>query len=200
MPHFLVAGVGIRSLRMSMKITTVILLAAGACSSAFASLGGSVVVTPNTVSGGQYQYNGVLSNTGTTTIGTLWFAWVPGQNFLAASPTVVTSPLGWSSSIVHAGAGDGYSILWTANSVAAYLPASANLTGFSFRSFTTPAGLAGPSLPHPSFATLTSYVYSGGAFSDNGHQFVATVVPTPGTGGLLVLAALVPLRRRRAAR
>ncbi len=183
---------------MSMKMSIVCLVTAGSCSGALAALGGSVVVTASALSGGQYQYNPTLSNTGTTTIGTLWFAWIPGQNFLTASPTVVTSPLGWSSSIIHGGASDGYSIRWTANNASSFLAASANLSGFSFRSFTTPAGLDGPSVPYPSSATTTSFLYSAGPFSDSGFRFVATVVPAPATGGLVALAAIASLRRRRA--
>ena len=39
-----------------------------------------------------FRYNIDLKDTGTTAIGTLWYAWVPGADFLGSSPTNLVSP------------------------------------------------------------------------------------------------------------
>ena len=43
--------------------------------------------TPNASLAGVNDYSITLNNTGTTTIGTFWFGWVPGAGFLSAAPT-----------------------------------------------------------------------------------------------------------------
>src|ERR1700688_2789545 len=47
--------------------------------------------TPNASLPGVNDYSITLNNTGTTTIGTFWFAWVPGAGFLSATPTDIGS-------------------------------------------------------------------------------------------------------------
>ncbi|SRR5579883_2227107 len=82
-----------------------------------------------------YHYKMTLTNTGTSNLGTYWFAWVPGEDFMPTSPTNISSPPSWTSTITFAGPGDGYAILWTAGTP---LAPGGSLSGFEFDSATTP--------------------------------------------------------------
>ncbi len=119
-----------------------------------------------------YNYNISLKDTGTTPIGTLWYAWVPGEDFLTSMPTAVSSPTGWNGFVTGGGLGDGYAIRWTATGVG--VTPGQTLTGFKFSSADSPTVLAGKSKFFPTTPVGTSFVYSAGPFSDLGYQFVAT--------------------------
>jgi hypothetical protein len=122
---------------------------------------------------GTFNYTVSLTDTGTTSIGTYWFAWIPGQDYLDTPPTNIVAPAGWSDVITNGGAGDGYAIRFIAG------PGSELTTGnalnFSFTSTETPAQLAGNSSFHSTVPETTSFVYEGAAFGDPGFQFTATV-------------------------
>jgi hypothetical protein len=146
-----------------------------------------------------FNYTITLHNTGTTNIGTFWFGWVPGADFLPTTPTNILMPTGWSASLSGGGADDGHSIEFVDNG--SLLTAGSSLPGFGFTSNDSPTQLAGKS---PFFSTMqatTSVVYSGGLFSDSGFQFTASVVPEPtalalaGAGGLVMLLACWQRRR-----
>lgn len=151
-----------------------------------------------------YDYTLTLNNTGTTTIGTFWFAWIPGQDYMLHSPTNIQSPAGWVALITGGGGSDGYAIQWK-NSTGALLGAGSTTSTFTFTSLDTPAQMAGNSSFFPAKPVGTSYVYSGAPFSDSGFQFVVTpqATPEPSALALLVVGALglslVSLRRRAAA-
>jgi hypothetical protein len=179
---------------MCSKMCVALCLAAG---SANAALVGSAELTPQNLGGGQFRYAGVVNNTGTTTIGTFWFAWIPGQNYLATLPTNVVAPAGWTSLITNGGATDGWGIRWTANSAASFIQPGNSLSGFRFDSVNAPTVLNGNSPFYPAVPMLTSFVYVGAAFADPGSRFVATVIPAPASAILLSLAALPIARRRR---
>ena len=178
------------------------LVAAGAivASSAVsnAALTGNATVSGSPIGGGLYHYTVTLNNTGTTTVGTLWFAWIPGGNFMAHVPTNITSPAGWSAQVV--GGAGAASILWQANNAGSRLAAGGTLATFSFDSTSTPTQLMGFANSSPSNHVTTSFLYSGAAFSDAGFQFTASVVPAPSTAAFatLSLAALAKRRTRRA--
>jgi hypothetical protein len=55
--------------------------------------------------GSNFNYTLALNNWSTSKsgIGTFWHAWVPGEDFVAASPISVTPPSGWTDTITHAG-------------------------------------------------------------------------------------------------
>ncbi len=154
-----------------------------------------------------YHYALTLTDSGTTTLGTFWLAWVPGADFLPSVPTAVTDPAGWSHSLSGENTTDnGNSIRWVASD-GARVSAGKTLTGFAFASADSPAVLAGKSPSHPGSDTLTSFVYSSGPFSDGGLSFkvsglktssgpVATTVSSPmsttvAVGTALKLAAKV---------
>lgn len=155
---------------------------------------GGTVVSPT------YTYGLKLNNTGTTTIGTLWYAWIPGENYLATRPTSLVNPAGWTSSIIGGSAGQGFSIRWLASAAANRLPAGSMLQGFEFTTIDPPSGLDGLSVFFPSKKVGTAVVYSAGAFSDSGFTFVASPVVIPEPVGVLPMMAgamLLAGRRRR---
>jgi hypothetical protein len=150
---------------------------------ASAALLATATMTDSQISPGEYQYDLTLNDVGTTTIGTFWFSWVPGINFMPATPTNLTAPAGWTDSLTT---GPGTAIQWLAGS--SLLSSGSSLTGFSFESTATPAQLAGfAAPPNQTFPVTTSFVYSGAPFSGAGYQFVPSVVPLPDTFGLLAL-------------
>jgi hypothetical protein len=146
---------------------------------------------------GDNKYSAVLNNTGTTTVGTFWFSWTPGQDFMHSPPVDIASPTGWTAAVTHGGGSDGYAIQWKATSAPSDLASGGTLTGFTFESPDSPTALAGDSTFYPGTPVGTSFVYEGAPFSDPGDQFVATVVtPEPASLGLLAAGAMLILRRR----
>ena len=112
-----------------------------------------------------YSYSLTLHDTGTTTIGTFWFAWNPSQNYLLSTPLTTTAPTGWTVAQVSHGGSDGYGIEFVADSSADYLAAGASLAGFGFTSADTPAEVTGPTKYYPDTLAIDSFVYAGAAFA-----------------------------------
>lgn len=136
----------------------------------------SATISATQLSSGMWQYNLVLTDTGTTNVGTFWLSWIPGENFMPVSPTSITAPASWTPMVTGGGYGDGYAIQWVANSGAVVTPGQ-TLSGFSFESTASPTTMAGNSPFYPT-PILTSFVYSGSPFSDNGYQFLTQQVTT----------------------
>lgn len=145
----------------------------------------TATVSPSLVSPGVYDYSITLNNTGTTTIGTFWFGWVPGAGFLSATPTNIDSPTGWTDKTTNSGK----AIQWT---TASPLAAGDSLSGFSFDSTETPAQLqldftgTGVGSGDP---VTTCYIYAGAPLVGTGDQFVATVTPEPSSMLLFLTGA-----------
>jgi Bacterial Ig-like domain (group 3)/Dockerin type I domain len=133
----------------------------------------SFTSTPN---GANYNYTISLNDTGTTNVGTFWFAWIPGQDYMANNPISVVDPTGWTHSITGGTTNDGYAIRWVAGSGSA-ITAGNSLT-FNFTSAETPSEMSGNSqfFNHPPEGT--SFVYIGAPFGDSGDQFVVNAVST----------------------
>jgi hypothetical protein len=152
---------------------------------AHASILATATYTDSVVSPGVYQYDLTLDNTGTTTIGTFWFSWIPGAGFLSATPTSIESPAGWSDITTNAN----MAIQWKTSSD--LLAPGASLSGFEFDSTETPTQMfgtfAGPGLGAGDPET-TSFVYIAAPLADPGFQLTAepTVTPTPEPGTLLL--------------
>jgi hypothetical protein len=181
----------------------VLLLAlAGSVTSARASLMASATLTSTQIDPTTWLYDVTLDDIGTTNLGTFWFAWEPGEDFMPTAPTSVSSPAGWTDAITHAGASDGFAIQWIAGAGAAVTPGN-SLTGFSFDSKTSPTTMAGHSPFFPSTPILDSFVYSGAPFSDAGFLLDVQAAATPEPSGFALmicggaLAAMLNLRRRR---
>jgi hypothetical protein len=159
------------------------------------SIDATATFTDSLISPGEYQYDLTLNNTGTTTIGTFWFSWIPGAGFMSVSPTSVESPTGWSDVLTNSSA----AIQWTTTSD--LLAAGDSLSGFEFDSTMTPAQLqslfAGPGTGTGD-PISTAFVYIAAPLADPGHQLVATpataATPEPATNisvavgfGLIIL-------------
>jgi hypothetical protein len=142
-----------------------------------------------------WLYSIQLDDVGTTDVGTFWFAWIPGEDFLATSPTNILAPAGWTDVVTHAGGGDGYAIQWVAGAGSAITPGNA-LGGFQFESSTSPAAISGNSPFFPGTPELTSFIYSGAPFSDVGFRFVVQEqapagTPEPASLPMTVLGAAI---------
>ena len=83
-----------------------------------ATINASATVS-SAANGSDFNYTLTLNNSSTSNsgIGTFWYSWTPaGQDFLATSPISVTPPAGWTDTITHGGASDGYAIQFVASS------------------------------------------------------------------------------------
>jgi hypothetical protein len=166
-------------------------------------LDASAVLTSTPV-GSDFENSITLTNSSTDTpVGTFWFGWVPGKDFLATMPTGITTPTGWTDAVTHGGATDGYAIMFVAGTGDALAPGS-SLSGFGFTSADTPGELAGNSVFYPTFRDTTAFAYIGKAFGDPGQQFVVTVssVPEPsslilGLFGLVTTAGYCQFKKRK---
>ena len=166
------------------KTLALLATVAALAATAHASILATATYTDTLVSPGVYQYDVTLNNTGTTTIGTLWFSWIPGAGFLTATPTGVISPTGWTDTITNAGK----AVRWTTSSD--LLAPGDSLSGFEFDSTETPAQMllpfAGPGLGAGDPET-TSFVYIAAPLADPGFQLTAEpAAPTPEPGTLLL--------------
>ncbi len=144
-----------------------------------ATINASSVIS-STAAGPNFNYTIALANAGSSNagIGTFWYAWVPGEDFLATSPISVSPPPGWSDHITNMGPGDGFAIQFLANRPANDVQPGSSLS-FSFTSADSPASVNGNSVFYPGTPVGTSTVYPQGPFSDAGHQFDVTPAPTP---------------------
>jgi hypothetical protein len=122
----------------------------------------------------------------TASIGSVWYAWIPGQFYLPGVPSSASAPAGWTASVFA------NSVQYVANSAANDIAPGQSLSGFGYQATFTPAQLA--TAPNSG----VSFVYSGGLFSDAGQQFTVQAVPEPSGQLLLCLgAATCWLMRRR---
>ncbi len=155
-------------------------------------------IASGTISGsgsGPYTYNLSFSDAADSLspVGSVWYAWIPGFEYLPGLPTSAAAPAGWTATI------SGDSIQFTANSPANDITAGFSLSGFSYHAAFSPAQLAAAA------NSGLSYAYSGGLFSDAGYEFTVqpATVPEPSTLALLICGAtglcVVGRRRLRAA-
>ena len=172
------------------------LVAFSAVSAAQTNADASLAFTQN---GSLFTYDITLHNSGTTNLGTLWYAWIPGEDYLPIAPTATSSPTGWTFTQTTS-AGFGFGLRWRAP-VAQELAPGASLNGFIFTTTTTPAELAGLSIfgSHPPVGTTFVYEHSFTGLTSSGGSatFVANPVPEPASMAVLGLGVLCFIRRRR---
>jgi hypothetical protein len=135
----------------------------------------TVVGTPN----GQGGHNHTITrnDTGSTTIGTFWFSWIPGQDHMSVNVVSMGNPSGWNSVVTtnNYSGQTGYAIQWVAASSASYLQPGHASSAFTFSSTETPARLGANSPLATATPTTTSFVYQQGPFSDAGFELIAAV-------------------------
>jgi len=162
---------------------------------AFASINATETVTGAQIGPNSYEYSITLKNTGTTNIGTLWFAWTPFYDLLPTAPTSIISPPGWSGQ----NAPDFYGVAsaqWV-NTTTPLAPGQ-SLSGFKFDTTDPPSVIGGTSF-YAGLPVTYSYVYIGQPQTDPGFPLSAPVsTPEPGAVALLLAgSAGVFIRRKR---
>jgi hypothetical protein len=176
-------------------------LAAGTANAALEMATAEIQQVSSTGSGANkiFNYALTLNDTGPTKIGTLWYSWIPGLDFLATAPTNVTAPTGWTDSVITEFTGDGYSIQWVSSSPTFSLTPGQTLTGFNFSSPQTLTQVTSAlSTILPLYSGGQSYVYIAGPETDSGFSLVAqAVVPEPASMGLVAASMAAVLARRR---
>jgi hypothetical protein len=160
-------------IRLFAHLTTLAIVGLFTALAANAAEIGTATISSTQISPGNFQYTLTLNDTGTTKLGTFWFAWIPGDNFMPVGPTGIASPAGWRAIITTGGPSNGSAIQWTAQTPADDLAAGSSLSGFSFDSTLTLAQLESPSAGNPADPVATAVVYSGTPFSDAGFRLVA---------------------------
>jgi hypothetical protein len=175
-------------------ITALALLGFALRSPAYGGISATSTISSVALSASSFEYSLTLTNTGTTPIGTFWFAWEPLYNLLPTAPTSVSSPAGWNG----APGSDFYgvpfgSVQWIATTP---LQPGNTISGFKFDSPDSPNTLSANSIYGPKIEF--SYVYIGAPETDPGAFLTPTApTPEPGTLALLMLPAAFVLRRKR---
>ena len=173
-----------------------LLLAAGAVGTAQAQTASGQI----TLLGGSYNYSMVVSNASSASspIGSFWFGWIPGENYLLNQLSSVGLPTGWSDN--PQGGPGAYSMQFTALSSADYIAPGSSET-FTFTSADSPTVLASDTVNYSDDNPLTTTVaYPAGLFSSGGDTFsFAVSVPEPSTWALAALGGLflATVARRR---
>jgi hypothetical protein len=178
-----------------------VLVAAGLVGSASAAETASATISATALGGGNFQYNIALKNTSSTPIGTFWFSWIPGYDFMNVIPTSITAPTGWINPVTGPDfTSDGYAIEYYNNGGSGDQLAAGATDNFSFDSTETLSQISGAGMgPLGSiYDQTTAFVYAGFPETDAGFEFNATpVVPEPVSAGILATSAGALLLRRR---
>jgi len=147
--------------------------------------------------GPNFDYTISLTNTGSTNIGTFWFAWTPPgmpseYDFLPSAPFSISQPAGW---LGPASPGfPGYSIEYYNSTGSPLAPGQTDT--FRFSSPDSPATLQGSTFGFPN---TTSFIYGGSPLLGSTARVNPVFVPEPGSSCALLAigyAGLLALRRR----
>jgi hypothetical protein len=161
-----------------MSVIPCLLLVLGAVNTAYAQgeLGNGVITGTGN---GPYTYSIIFSNSANATspIGSVWYAWVPGQFYLPSSPSSASAPVGWTANI------SGNSVQFIASSTNNDIMAGQSLSGFGYMASFSPATLVGTA------NSGVSVAYSGGLFSDAGNTFTVQYVAAPEPSAIVLISA-----------
>lgn len=171
------------------------ILAAMLPGKAVASQTASATLSSTPEGGGVFQYNIALTNTSTdgSPIGTFWFSWIPGVDYMQTLPTNITMPTGWTDSITGSNnTTDGNAVRYVAGSTSLLNQGSTD--DFSFESTETLAQLQSNSPFGNNAIETTAVVYQGAPLVGTAFTFV---VPEPASMTLITLSGAAALLRRR---
>jgi hypothetical protein len=166
---------------MNRTLRLCVLALAGAASPAIAQLAGTAALTSTPGAAGTFNNTMVVHNTGSTTIGTFWLGWIPGEDFLPSLPANLSAPLGWYA-YVEQGIYDSFSVEYYAYSPAYYIQPGQSLSGFGFSSADTPQTLMGMSPQFPRYHVTDSFLYTGVPEGDPGVLISVPVTIGSGSG------------------
>ena len=169
---------------MKRILSVAIALSAGLLASpAFAGIIDASATISSVADGADFDYTITLTNTsgaGNDSIGTFWFSWVPGANFMNTMPTNIMTPTGWTD-VVTGGASTGFAIQFDSSGAVSNPVTSANdlapgaTATFTFESATTPMELMGnsPNVAKGTFSELTAFVYAQEPLVGDSKQILA---------------------------
>lgn len=149
----------------------------------------TLVGTPG--AGNTFDYTLTLNNgsAATSSIESLWYAWIPGYFFLPSAPSSASGgSSGWSANVFA------NSIQFQGSAANAIAPGHS--ASFTFVTTDSPTALAGTS---QGFPIGESFAYVGTVDASPGSAFVVQSAPEPATLALLGLGSLgcaAALRRR----
>lgn len=192
-------------MNMNSKFTSIrlaCLVAAGLAASAIAGRAQGIIASGTLVgvpgAGNTYDYTLTLSDAAgaTSSIESLWFAWIPGYFFLPSVPSSASGgSSGWTASVVSD------SIQFQGNAGNAIAPGHS--ASFTFVTTDSPATLAGNSPYGYPIGESVAYAGAVDASSPSDQFAVVTQVPEPSSLSLLLVGSLALLaahaRKLRAA-
>ncbi len=149
-------------------------------------LSASGTISAATAGGGSYNYTIIVSNGvgASVSVGSFWYAWVPGQYYLPTAPSSVQVPTGWGDNIANS---DVSSIQYFASSSSFYISPGSTLS-FGFTSTNTPAVIFGNAPNHPGTPIGTTVFYSS---NFSGSQQTSVITPVPEPCALALLLAVI---------
>jgi hypothetical protein len=155
----------------------------------------TATISSQQLSPSSYQYSLTLTNTGTTAIGTFWFAWFPAYDLLSTAPTGFSNPAGWTG--VNAPDSFGVASAQWMTTTSALQPGN-SLSGFAFTTSETPAQIGGTSAFF-GVPVEETYVYIGApeTQTDPGFALTPTTVPEPASLAMLLGVPCLLIRRKR---
>jgi len=181
------------------RLTLLLALLCIVTAPAFGQLSATATISA-VADGANFDYTISLTNTGSSNIGTFWFAWTPPgmpteYDFLPSAPFAISQPTGW---LGPASFGfPGYSIEYNYNNNTGNAITPGNTATFSFTSPDSPTTLQGTTFGFP---RTTSFIYAGAPEVGATAQVNPVFVPEPSAYALLAVGCaglLATLRRRK---